>query len=76
MYHLALGELHRRGEDIRCELGRVLALLTADLDQKRLHGWVILTRLYPDLAARIPDYDPGEATETCRAKVRSLTDAA
>jgi hypothetical protein len=68
-YHLYLAELRGRGEDLRPELDVVVSLLVAVEYEKRFHGWHILRGLYPEQAARLPDYDPADAPERCRAKV-------
>ena len=67
-YHLFLAELLRRGEDIKPELDVVLPLLVSQDAVQRIHGWSILRRMYPDLAARVPDYKPSESAEACRAR--------
>jgi hypothetical protein len=69
-YHLVLGELVRRGEDVAGEFAFVHALLVADDPVKRYQGLVNLELYYPALAVRMPDYRPEEAAEPCRAKVQ------
>jgi hypothetical protein len=68
-YHLFLTELRRRGEDVTQELPLMLPLLTAEDPVKRIHGWAILRGMYPREAERIPDYNPGDPVEMCRAKM-------
>jgi hypothetical protein len=70
-YHLYFQELVRRGEDVSQELPVVMKLLTSDFDQQRIHGWSIARRFFPDLAARMPKFDPSAPTETCRAMVEA-----
>jgi hypothetical protein len=72
-YHLIFAELKLRGEEISNELDVVLSLLNDDSYQKRLHGWTILSRYFPDLAEQIPDYNPVEPAEVCRSKAQKFS---
>ncbi len=71
-YHLVLSELQKRGEDPRSELPVVLTLLSSGRAEQRYHGWMNLRRFFPDLAAKIPDYNPVRTLEECRAKTDSI----
>lgn len=71
-YRNALVELRRRGEDIENEVTPVLNLVISDAKRQRIAGWIILRELYPDLAARVPDYKPHEAADACKEKMRKI----
>ncbi len=72
LYGQALVELKQRGEDIKQEVMPVLRLLASGSYPQRLDGWLILTKLYPDLAARAADYNPRETIESCRQKAAGI----
>ncbi|HUT61272.1 MAG TPA: hypothetical protein VNA25_25770 [Phycisphaerae bacterium] len=74
-YHLFLRELLRRGESIHEEIPVVLSLLGSASKDQRHHGWYILRSFFSELAAAIPDYDPGASTEICQANVQKLSSA-
>ncbi len=69
-YHLFLTELARRGEAIGDEAGVFVPMLADDDLVKRYHGWSVVRAFYPDLAARIPGYDPRSPAERCRLLLR------
>jgi hypothetical protein len=71
-YGGVLLELKQRGEDIRQELMPVLGLLASGSYQQRLNGWLILKQLYPELAARVADYNPSETMDACKQKLTGL----
>ena len=71
-YRNALLELRRRGEDIRQEVMPVLNLLVADSRQLRIGGWLILRQVYPELASRVPEYNPREALDVCKEKMQKI----
>ncbi len=71
-YRNALLELKRRGEDIRQEVVSVLNLLISELKQERLGGWIILKKVYPELAARVADYNPRDPVDTCKEKLQKV----
>jgi hypothetical protein len=65
-------ELQKRGADLRCELPLALTMLSADRSQQRLRGWQMLQVFFPDLARKIPDYDPSQTAANCRAKAARI----
>lgn len=71
-YHMAFDELSRRGEDLSALFEVVQGLLGDDDMTKRIHGVAILRAHYPRMAEQIPDYDPNEIPEDCRAKLARL----
>ena len=68
-YGSALLELRQRGEDIQPEVMPVLNLLVSGSYYQRLNGWLILRQLYPELAARVADYNPKETIAACKEKL-------
>lgn len=69
---LALSNLQARGEAVRPYLRRVLTMLESDNPRTRLFGRDALKLVFPELAVRIGDYNPGASTEECRRKVALL----
>lgn len=67
--HHAFAELVRRGEDISQDLEVVLPMLVAGYNVKRIYGIKILRRFFPDLAEKLPEYDPLDSLDTCKKKV-------
>jgi hypothetical protein len=72
-YQLVMGELQKRGADLRCELPLALTLLSADRSQQRLRGWQMLRVFFPHLARKIPDYDPSQTAAKCRANAARIS---
>lgn len=75
-YRSALIELRGRKEDIRPEVVPVLDLLTSDSKHQRIAGWLILEELYPELAARVPQFRPEDAVMACKEKLQPILLAA
>lgn len=75
-YALVMRELRKRGEEARSELPLVLTLLGDERWERRHHGWQMLRALFPELAAKIPDYGPLKSAADCRAKLDSIRPAA
>jgi hypothetical protein len=71
-YRVALIELRRRGEDIKPEVLPILNLLISDSRFHREGGWMILKEIYPDLAGRVPDYNPKETDDVCKEKMQKI----
>lgn len=71
-YNNALKELRKRDQDIRRESLVVLELLTSESKNKRIAGWLTLKENYPELAARVPHYDPQETVSVCCEKVQRV----
>lgn len=72
-YNLVVLELEKRGVDVRNALPLVARLLSADDSQQRYHGWQMLRAFFPDLARKIPDYDPSLGKASCQAKAESVS---
>ena len=68
----ALKELKRRGEDIREEVVPILHLLVSDDRRQRIVGWLILKEIYPELASRVPTFNPHENSDICKEKMRGV----
>jgi hypothetical protein len=68
----ALKELKRRGEDIKEEVVPILHLLISDDKQQRVVGWLILKEIYPELAGRVPTFNPHESADICKEKMRGV----
>jgi len=66
--HHVFAELIRRGKDISQDLEVVLLMLVAGYN-KRIYGIKILRRYFPDLAEKLPEYDPLDSLDTCKKKV-------
>jgi len=71
-YRSALIELRDRKEDIRGEVTPILDLLISDSKHQRIAGWLILEELYPELAARVPQFRPEDALPSCREKLQPI----
>jgi hypothetical protein len=71
-YRNVLIELRRRGEDIKEEVVPILNLLISESRFHREGGWMILKEVYPDLAARVPDYNPKETNDVCKEKMQKI----
>ena len=71
-YRNALIELRRRGVDIKDENRQVIRMLMAESAFRRQAGWMILRDIFPDLAAKVPDYDFRDSDETCEQKIRKI----
>jgi|SRR3954470_21598346 hypothetical protein len=71
-YRNALIELRRRGEDIKEEVVPILHLLISESRFHREGGWMMLKEIYPDLAARLPDYNPKETDNVCKEKMQKI----
>ena len=71
-FHNALKELKRRGEDIKAEVVPILHLVISDSVQHRIMGWLILKKIYPDLAARVSSFNPQESVEVCKEKMQGI----
>jgi MFS family permease len=69
---LIMKELRKRGENIWSDLPLVLTLLASELIDERHGGWQVLRTFFPDLAAKIPDYDPFQTPADCRAKAEGI----
>jgi hypothetical protein len=69
-YRNVLIELQRRGEDIKEDVVPILNLLISESRFHREGGWMILKEIYPDLAARVPDYNPKETDNVCKEKMQ------
>jgi hypothetical protein len=69
-------ELSSRGEDIRKELGVVLALLESEEYSKRGFGWAALTSAFPDLARIISDYPMNGSLEERKKRTAKLRELA
>jgi hypothetical protein len=72
-YNLVVHELQKRGEDVRIGLPLVVRLLSADDSEQRYHGWQMLRVFFPDLARKIPDYQPSLGKASCQAKAESVS---
>ena len=68
-YRKYFEELFRREEDLNQELPVVLNLLASRFVRTRYDGWFIAKRFFPELVARMPDYDPTATTDICQARV-------
>jgi hypothetical protein len=55
-YRNALVELRERQENIQDEVVPILDLLISDSKYERIAGWLILEELFPELAARVPQF--------------------
>ena len=75
-YRNALIELRRRGVDINGENRQVIRMLMAESPFRRQAGWMILREIYPDLAAKVPDYNFRDSDETCKEKISKIFPAA
>jgi hypothetical protein len=73
--HLILAELARRGEDLGVDLPVILTLLRSDSPDERRFGFGSLSLWFPDLASRLPDFNPADSTESCREKLARLDGA-
>jgi hypothetical protein len=71
-YRNALIELRRRGVDIDAENRQVIRMLVAESAFRRQAGWLILQEIYPELAAKIPDYNFRDSDEACKEKVQKI----
>lgn len=69
---MSLLQLAVRGEDIEKKLPRILQMLGSDTKSTRLYGWDAFRIVFTDKAKLIPDYDPNETTEQCRAKLKLI----
>jgi hypothetical protein len=65
-------ELNYRGGDISSELPVVLDMLESPDLRRRRAGVAAITSAFPDVAAKVPDYRPGDSVEECRRKIRVL----
>ena len=72
-YRNALIELRRRGLDINGENRQVIRMLMAESPFRRQAGWMILREIYPDLAAKVPDYNFRDSDETCKEKIGKIS---
>lgn len=75
IYHLALASLMARGEDITCYKDKLLALLGGPDEDKRRFALGSLKLAFPELAMQVRDFNPGDRTEVCAAKVKAIIDA-
>jgi len=72
-HHVVLSELKRRGEPIDGEWPLVRNSLSSNDVVRRIHGWHILSRLFPELASQIPEFNPRAPTEICKATLSKVT---
>jgi len=69
---MALLNLGARGEEVRRELPRIIAMLESDSVLTRRYGWDALRIVFSEEYDIIPDYDPRGSTEDCRTKTATL----
>jgi hypothetical protein len=68
--NLVLLELRRRSEVSPEDLRAVIAMLTSE--RRRPYGWAALTSAFPELAAKVPGYDPCDSREECTVAAQPL----
>ncbi len=69
---MALLQLAARGQNIKPEFPRILAMLESDSVLTRRYGFDALRLVYTETYNKVPDYNPREPTEKCRQKVAAL----
>jgi hypothetical protein len=69
---MALLNLAARGEEVRRELPRIIAMLESDSVLTRRYGWDALRIVFSEEYNIIPDYDPRGSTEDCRRTTATL----
>ena len=67
---MVFAELLRRGEPVNEESDVVLPLLKDEELVKRIHGAAIITHFFPNLAAKVPDYNAHDSVDACRRKLK------
>ncbi|AOS45957.1 hypothetical protein Verru16b_03048 [Lacunisphaera limnophila] len=65
-------EFRRRGGDRRIGSLRALDLLQSESKVERMVGWMIMKELFPEVAQRVPGYDPTAAPEKCREEAQKM----
>jgi hypothetical protein len=69
---MALLNLAARGEDVRCELPRILSMLESDSVLTRRFGWDALRIVFDEETRLIGPYEPRESTQRCRDQTAAL----
>jgi hypothetical protein len=69
---MALLNLSARGEEVRCELPRILAMLESESVLTRRYGWDAVRLVFNDETQRLGDYDPRSSTADCQKRVAAL----
>lgn len=68
-YDRVIRELRRRGESIHNPLISTLALLADESSNRRIAGWLILQKHFPDAMKKLAGYQPTGDADACRQRV-------